>query len=76
MLCKLASCAGVGVLAALLIGTCIAIEATEDATVSFASVPTSSDVAPADVPKLAECVIDCAANPANILAPFTGKPVL
>ena len=65
--------AGVSLLAAVLVISCIAINASEDAPISFASVPTSNDVAPALVPKLAECIIDCAANPANILAPFIGK---
>lgn len=66
--------AGVGILAALFISGCIATAAAED--LSFASVPTSHNVAQADLPKLAECLIDCAANPANVLAPFSGEPPL
>ena len=57
--------AGVSVLAALIISGCIAAAAAED--LSFASVPTSHDVAQAVLPKLAECLIDCAANPSNVL---------
>ena len=67
----LRACPVAGVLAwAVLLAICIAMCSAKD--LSFSSVPTSSDVDTTDVPKLAECLIECASNPANILAPFTG----